>query len=167
MESMTTAPTAVPEWMVTAMREIKFRGKRKDNGNWIYGTVVYPRTIKNEIYVAIVPIIDGESVYSMIREVTPETVGQFTGLYDKNEQEIFEGDILQYFDDEIQLVEWSDEWVRTMLHTYGEYERKKGRKTIVTKHEGWNDLDDYPLEEMPILGNIHDNPELLGGEGDA
>ena len=48
-----------------------------------------------------------------------------------------------------------------MLHTYGERESKKGRKTVKVKHEGWNNLDDYPLEDMPIIGNIHDNPELL------
>lgn len=143
------------------MREILFRAKRITNGEWVTGSLLVWPDGQMEICTS----TSSEETQMDKLTVHPETVGQFTGLTDKNGTKIFEGDILQYYDDEIQVVEWSNEWARIMLHTYGDRERKQGRKTIKVKHEGWNDLDDYPLDNMPILGNIHDNPELLGGGG--
>ena len=69
------------------MREIKFRGKRADNGEWIYGDLLR-RFGMYEIYRA-----------SGTMRVIPETVGQFTGLKDKNEVEVYEGDILSDMED--------------------------------------------------------------------
>ena len=137
------------------MREILFRGKRIDNGEWVYGSYVY-RYGCHEILLEHCESEYGFDHYA----VDPATVGQYTGLI-ANGKKIFEGDILRYYDDEIQVVEWSDDWSQIMLHTYGEHERKVGRKTVKEKFEGWNYLHDYPLEDMPILGNIYDNAELL------
>ena len=77
------------------MREILFRGKRTDNGKWTEGFLVDLCHIGNWV---------------LCEPIHPETVGQFTGLTDKNGRKIFEGDILRYYDDEIQVVEWSSEW---------------------------------------------------------
>lgn len=149
------------------MREILFKAKRKDNGKWVegyYATIHagclngLREPIKEEKVVIISHMKNNGMIFD---EVDPETVCQYTGLDDKNGKKIFEGDILQYFDNEMQVVEWSDEYGQMMLHTYSEHERKKGRKVTKKITDGWNYLDDYPLSDMPILGNIFDNPELL------
>lgn len=74
------------------MREILFRGKRKDNGEWAEGCL-----IRDEFCNTDIPQIGYLSDYDIgAVEVTPETVGQFTGLTDKNSKKIFEGDIGRY-----------------------------------------------------------------------
>lgn len=137
------------------MRKILFRGKRKDNGNWIYGTVVYPRSIKNENYVAIVPIVDGISVYSMIREVIPETVGQFTGIYDKNCQEIFEGDICTYPDGWVDHAGDGVETFSVGVVTWDD----KNPSFYLTNNIGveWDEIWGS-VDEITVIGNVHDDP---------
>ncbi len=138
-----------------------YHGKRKDNGEWVVGwycRVPYGRWPLRD---TIIPNEEAEAGHLTHIEVIPETVGQYILETDKNGVWIFEGDILRYFDDEIQVVEWNDEVRQIMLHTYAEHERKAGRKTVKEKCEGWHYLNDYPLNEMSIIGNIHDNPELL------
>ena len=126
------------------MRTIKFRGQKTTNGVWVYGSLVYSNEIQTAIYFQTGSglVKSMEWVY-----VNPETVGQFTGLYDKNEKEIYEGDILkvQGLGEKIEV-----RFVRGVFAFL------------------WNgDLDDEapinaPTQEWAeVIGNIHDNPELL------
>ena len=143
------------------MREILFRGKRKDNKKWIYGFLIMNKYTAKEngnlIYITkpnIIPIgnigeadYDGDGNYYEY-EVIPETVGQYTGLKDKNGRKIFEGDIILY--GLIPCVVKNDtENARFMLY-------KKGKYII----NGFN-ADTMKLKE--VIGNIHDNPELMKG----
>ena len=126
------------------MRTIKFRGQKTTNGVWVYGSLVYSNEIQAAIYFQ-----TGRGLVKSMEwvYVNPETVGQFTGLYDKNEKEIYEGDILkvQGLGEKIEV-----RFVRGVFAFL------------------WNeDLDDEapinaPTQEWAeVVGNIHDNPKLI------
>ena len=122
-------------------RTTKFRGKRIDDGSWVYGNLFnwYRRT-------AVIPIIgDGVRNGSIIgNEVDPETVGEFTGLLDKNGEEIYEGDVLNN--------EFGGIWAVRF--------NKDGFWECYDDPNGGYFLSDY-LKSSAIISNIHDNPELL------
>lgn len=149
------------------MREILFKAKRVDNGEWVEGYLVKTKWYINEKEMYVILPIDvcfyPHCEISEWIEVDEKTICQYTGVTDKNGQKIFEWDILRYFDDEIQVVEWSEDFANLMLLTHAERESKRGRKVVKEKVVGWNWLHDYPLNEMPIIGNVFDNPELIGG----
>lgn len=118
-------------------REIKFRGKRIDNGEWVYGYLA------DEDYINDIDSIDLSSI-----EVDRDTVGQFTGLFDKNGKEIFEGDILLVDDYE-------------GVRIYNKVGIKDGCFGYIGEYSG--DLlpfCHYNVSEE-IAGNIYDNPELI------
>lgn len=141
-------------------REILFRGKRIDNDEWVYGYYLPWHAVTD---------LQGDEPYAQIFEehkvkgkyiakgwvrVNFNTVGQYTGLCDKNGNKIFEGDIVEFTD---------------------KYTERKGRAEIVFeafkwKYSGcyyggnpivWLCIDDTSIE-FEVIGNIHDNPELLG-----
>lgn len=127
------------------MREILFRGRRTDNGEWVYGYVCrYGWTGKENTY--IVPNY-ASALYSV--EVDPKTVGQYTGLVDKNGTKIFEDDIILLRSDEEPYQVVFDE---SCFHVYDS-----------SVCYVMNNFYDY---EMEVIGNIYDNPELLGGKED-
>ena len=138
------------------MREILFRGKQTDNGEWIEGAYS-PFNLnffgEREEKPHIIIISDDEDIDGLWCEVIPETVGQYTGLTDKNGVRIFEGDI-------VSLVK-HDGLIYKVVYVPCRYElvNSKGVNCFV--------LDIYKSENIEVIGNIHDNPELLGGENNG
>jgi hypothetical protein len=124
------------------MREILFRGKRKDNGEWVYG--FYRSYIYRKKKHAWLETID------RIWEVKPETVGQYTGLEDINGVKIFEGDIVRYGD--FGRIPEPDISMDKVVWENGGF-------IIGGEYMGLS----YSVE-IEIIGNIHDNPELLDRE---
>lgn len=146
------------------MREILFRGKRTDNGKWIegfYSAEEYNLNIRKIEYIPRIQII-GECVSL---GVLPETVGQFTGLTDKNGRKIFEGDIVR-LTDEYNEIEW------TAIVVFGNPNNSCcwgyslcpiGKCESTSDILMWVDMEESGAY-CEIIGNIHDNPELLEGE---
>ena len=142
------------------MREILFRAKainrdsidgrcrRTDykNGDWVYGLITKPY---NEKYDFPAEMRNTDGVTGS--EVDSKTIGQFTGLTDKNGVKIFEGDIIQNVTEEkTAVVQWFSEHSAFMLWCKSE------------NQVYW--LYDNDFHNIEVIGNIYDNPELIGGE---
>ncbi|MBE6928046.1 MAG: hypothetical protein E7467_06115 [Ruminococcaceae bacterium] len=125
------------------MREILFRGKR-NNGEWVEGSlVVWPDGATDICY------SENDSFVEMTKTiVNPASVGQYTGLTDKNGNKIFEGDIVDILteDEEIGIVAYDDGGFQVEADGF-----------CVDFHSNINGTD------LEVIGNIHDNPELIGG----
>ena len=133
--------------MSEKMREILFRGKREDNGKWIQGGYQH-FCLENDIYVYIG--VWGEEM----RSVKPETVEQFTGLTDKNGKKIFEGDIVRSYDPDYPESQ--------MDCGIGQVEFYAGLWYVSGEvHNSLYELSTICCKELEVIGNIHDNPELL------
>ena len=142
---------------------IKFRGKSKKTGEWLYGELEYNR--KKDI--ARIHSYDDEGEYIGQQEVDKETIGQFAGLYDEDEREIYEGDI----------VDWT--FFYTGICNGGAVECDPIATGIIEWHQGGfilkvinNDFEDagqYGISDLNtdnetdvvVKGNIYDNKELL------
>ena len=124
------------------MREILFRGKRTDNGEWVQGYICrYGWIGKEKDY-----IIPDYASALYTNEVDPETVGQYTGLTDKNGRKIFEGDIVwNSYNEDYGKVEWDNDTARFIITC---------SKFTVNFNSVWS-------EELEIVGNVYDNPELI------
>ena len=121
------------------MREIKFRGKRIDNGEWVQGYYLFnPFFNRAEIF-----SFDNERSY--VYEVDPATVGQYTGLKDKNGKEICEGDIVTFNNNNFKVV----------------YKQDRYYIGWVATDEGENCYIHIWYDDIEVLGNIYDNPEML------
>lgn len=130
------------------IREVIFRGKRTDNGEWVEGSLLGIDWCDKPSTYSIAPNTPVSVFYSVI----PETVGQCTGLTDKNRTKIFEGDI-------VSLVK-HDSLIYKVVYVPCRYElvNSKGVNCFV--------LDIYKSENIEVIGNIHDNPDILKGGGD-
>lgn len=143
------------------MREILFRGKRVDTGEWVEGFYVQ---VDNKAYISLLLDISGDGVITMFDEkqskshlytlspfleVIPESVGQYTGLTDKNGNKIFEGDIIRY-----PRCGGSRIAVVTYSCKNTEY-RLKGKIDCMNIGVWFNGF------ELETIGSVHDDPELL------
>lgn len=131
------------------MREILFRGKRIDNGEWVEGNLFVPDKV--DFRKPPTEILMGTNIVRISYEVDPETVGQYTGLKDKNGKRVFEGDICQH-----------EKTGRTIsVSWHGTMAGYVWSKRIEDSH-----LFDFGElfrvhDKYAVIGNIHDNPELL------
>ena len=158
------------------MREILFRGKRKDNNNpWIYGHLhkmdgYGTGYTEYGIQVQDIPTSRPWSVL-----VIPETVGQYTGSTDKNGKKIFEGDVVDFYffdkgskNTKTMLIEWRDNGFG-MRELYRDYRLADDFSIIKEKIFTYRgDIRNGVYESnntyfVEVIGNIHDNPELLKG----
>ena len=139
------------------MREILFRGKRTDNAVWVEGFLVIgtDRISNGKCY--ILPTVsdfsygdNGNRVrIGCFVEVDPDTIGQYTGLTDKNGKKIFEGDITTaYFRSNRSL---------QVLKVYFD-------NGVFLFDNGWVAVPREYIYCLKVIGNIHDNPKLLKGE---
>ena len=158
------------------MREILYRGKPKNKEHsyffseiwkkhyekgFVYGSLI---VYKDRCFIAVSAQCDikhcvNNGLVSMI-EVAPETVGQFTGLTDKNGKKIFEGDIIKYKNTD------GIKFNGVALTVIGKvvYNEKNASFAISGKDEiGAKHYDYFPIKNIEIIGNIHDNPELRKG----
>ena len=135
------------------MREILFRGKCKGNGVWVEGFYACFNKKESRIYTGYAETDDGY-YYPEWFTVVPETVGQYTGLTDKNGNKIFEGDIVKCiskFDAKDMVVIFeAAEFHLVDCQRYKNYTECCGYRYFGTL-------------ETEVIGNIHDNPELMEG----
>jgi len=135
------------------MRDIEFRGKRKADGKWVYG-FYYKKCGRHIILGDIMPDSDMQREF----EVIPETVGEFTSLPDKKSKRIYENDIARTELGRLGIVRFSHgmfgiEWInyienQDMVGSWGQLHNLRR-------------MDDGFNGNVEIIGNIHDNPELL------
>lgn len=128
-------------------RQIIFRGHRLDNGEWVYGDLEYNRA-KN---IARIHTYDEEGEYLMQHLVEPESVGQFSGLLDKNDSPIYEGDI---------VMQRGYSRVKPMVVRF-----EQG--AFIVGWHGGSSTQTRPMliqKRCEVIGNVIDNPDLLNGK---
>ena len=131
------------------MRDYKFRGQKIDTKEWIYGSFIQMNSNEHQCFIfpENTPLcIELTDFYTI--PILKETVGQYTGQHDKNEKEIYEGDLI--FIDDVDgtfTVKWNDYSARLEINGDG-----------ITA-----DFDNYYGYECEVVGNIYENKELLEG----
>lgn len=126
-------------------RVIKFRGKGVKTGEWLYGYLQkYQETHASRLCVCVASVRTWSD--ALLHEVIPDTVGQFTDLHDKNDKEIYFDDIVRNKYGDIGSVIWFSDW---------------------SLRVDWGGGDIHFIDPewgLEVIGNIHDNPELLNNK---
>ena len=145
-------------------RGILFRDRRTDNGEWIDGALICLDDGETRIATSCLTGDDPNLLLMCAYEADPNTIGEFTGLLDKDNNKIFEGDILLFGDKRV-VVYWDGERFSWMAKKVFEYPYRK-----FPDYDDWDYIDlGWIASEIPclgkmttqIVGNIYDNPELL------
>ena len=141
------------------MREILFRAKRKDNKEWMEGFPIRIYDYGGKVW----EMHPFETNFSVSCYVIPETICEFTGKVDKNGMKIFEGDIFQLEDEIVAVVIfkdggfWLEEYGLCGTWTESGFDECGGGYGVIECEP----IDWYFLKDMEIIGNIHDNPDLI------
>lgn len=152
------------------MREILFRGKKKDSGEWVCGDLIQlheeapywyilPEGISSEMYEDEPYHFRQNDVMCSVAlaKIIPETVGQFTGLTDKNGKKIFEGDIVKDGAHTFKVCYYDYGWFCYCVSSKG---------YILPLHKyfrigQWDNCENNDFRKLEVIGNIHDTPEFL------
>jgi hypothetical protein len=150
-----SSPASTSRKETGTMREIRFRGKRKDNGEWVYGYLIGNDVIVGNIVEFNVEYFNTEFWY----KVDPETVGQYTGLHDRNGREIYKGDIISTdLDRPYNIVVFRNGAFMFQCHDNGK-DYYDYMFSVDEESDRW--------EYGEVIGNIYDTPELLKGDENA
>ncbi|VTT35844.1 putative phage protein YopX [Enterococcus casseliflavus] len=136
----------------------KFRGKRKDNGEWVVGVPI-PNSFCNVVHMIPILLTDKvayppERLHEYLIEIVPETLGQSTGLKDKNGVEIFEGDVIGSQNKDRS--NWYVSHHKIVWHDTG-FVGKQICSSSFIGLEHWTRGENGYV----VIGNIYENPELL------
>lgn len=138
-------------------REILFRGKRIDNGEWEEGYLIVPEFAPERTFIGYLFAEDDHDID--VVEVDPETIGQYTGLKDRHNNKIFEDDIM-FLDSELQQTHGIVE--------FGKHSTRNSKVKEVGFFVHWSnrllrtDIGYWASRKLcQVVGNIYDNPELL------
>lgn len=136
------------------MRDIIFRAKRTDNGEWVEGYYAHLSDEKKQsdrIYTGYAETDCGD-FFPDWYEVNPDTVCELTGMIDKNGRRIFEGDVVRF--KRTDALGWTRERVGQVLY----YNELPVFYVLSTTGDAW---DWYVCEGMEVIGNVFDNPDLI------
>lgn len=136
----------------------KFRGKRKDNGEWVVGVPI-PNSFCNVVHMIPILLTDKvayppERLHEYLIEIVPETLGQSTGLKDKNDVEIFEGDVIGSQNKDRS--NWYVSHHKIVWHDTGFFGKQICSRSFIGLEHWTRGENGYV-----VIGNIYENPELL------